>query len=233
DAGEVRRLLEGKVGQIEAVAEAMEGSVEVGAGVGDHVDAADLELGSFRVVAAGLLAGQVVGDHGPGESRVGDHSRLDGMGEVDQSGHAGRVEGHTRPRGGPLKVRQMRLVVEADDLEAAEAFYRDVLGLEESLVVDGKGGARVVVLEAGRATLELVNPEQRRLIDQLEVGREVSGSIRVAFEVDDASGYTDRLASAGAELVAGPVETPWHSLNSRLEAPAGLQITIFEQLEPE
>jgi catechol 2,3-dioxygenase-like lactoylglutathione lyase family enzyme len=69
-----------------------------------------------------------------------------------------------------MKVRQMRLVVEADDLEAAEAFYRDVLGLEESLVVDSEGGARVVVLEAGRATLELVNPEQRKLIDRLEVG---------------------------------------------------------------
>lgn len=132
-----------------------------------------------------------------------------------------------------MKVRQMRLVVEADDLEAAEAFYRDVLGLEESLVVNSEGDARVVVLEAGRATLELVNPEQRRLIDRLEVGREVSRSIRVAFEVDDADGFTDRLAASGAELVAGPVETPWHSLNSRLEAPAGLQITIFEQLEPE
>lgn len=132
-----------------------------------------------------------------------------------------------------MKVRQMRLVVEADDLEAAEAFYRDVLGLEESLAVDSEDGARVVVLEAGRATLELVNSKQRKLIDRLEVGREVSRSIRVAFEVDDADAYTERLEAGGAELLAGPVETPWHSLNSRLEAPAGLQITIFEQLEPE
>lgn len=132
-----------------------------------------------------------------------------------------------------MKVRQMRLVVEADDLEAAEAFYRDALGLDESLVVDSEGGARVVVLEAGRATLELVNAEQRKLIDRLEVGREVSRSIRVAFEVDDADAYTERLEAGGAELLAGPVETPWHSRNSRLEAPAGLQITLFEQLEPE
>jgi hypothetical protein len=27
------------------------------------------------------------------------------------------------------------------------------------------------------------------------------------------------------------VITPWRSLNSRLEAPAGLQITVFEELE--
>jgi hypothetical protein len=33
--------------------------------------------------------------------------------------------------------------------------------------------------------------------------------------------------------VAPPTETPWHSLNSRLDAPAGLQITLFQQLEPE
>lgn len=130
-------------------------------------------------------------------------------------------------------VHQMRLVVEAEDLEEAVAFYRDALGLDEALVVDSEGGARVVVLEAGRATLELVNPAQRRLIDDLEVGREVSRSIRVAFEVDDASAKTDQLTDAGAELIAAPVETPWHSLNSRLEAPAGLQITLFQQLEPE
>ena len=87
-------------------------------------------------------------------------------------------------------VRQMRLVVETDDLDEAVAFYRDVLGLAESLVVDSEGGARVVVLEAGRATLELINPAQRLLIDEIEVGRPVSRGIRVAFEVDDATGAT-------------------------------------------
>lgn len=130
-------------------------------------------------------------------------------------------------------VRQMRLVVETDELDEAIAFYRDVLGLAEHLVVDSEGGARVVVLEAGRATLELVNPAQRRLIDRLEVGREVSRSVRVAFEVDDVESTTRRLQAAGAEVLAPPTETPWHSLNSRLEAPAGLQLTIFEQLAPE
>jgi len=88
-----------------------------------------------------------------------------------------------------------------------------------------------MALQAGRATLEIVNPAQRRLIDQLEVGREVSRSIRVAFEVTDAESKTDQLVAAGAELVASPKETPWRSLNSRLEAPAGLQITLFEELD--
>lgn len=127
-------------------------------------------------------------------------------------------------------VRQLRLVVETDDFEATVAFFRDALGLSEEFFVESEGGALVTALQAGRATLEIVNPAQRRLIDDLEVGRQVSRSIRVAFEVADAASATDRLVEAGAELIAPPTETPWRSRNSRLEAPAGLQITLFEEL---
>ncbi len=130
----------------------------------------------------------------------------------------------------PPVVKQLRLVVEADDFDEAVAFYRDGLGLKEEFFIESEGDARVMALQAGRATLEIVNPAQRRLIDHLEVGREVSRSIRVAFEVTDTSSATDRLVSAGAELIASPTETPWRSLNSRLEAPASLQITLFEEL---
>ena len=125
----------------------------------------------------------------------------------------------------------MRLVVEADDYEAALAFYRDTLGLPEEEAYTGEGGARVAILDAGRATLELVNRAQRDMIDAVEVGRPVAREIRVAFEVADSAAVTDRLADAGAELVAPPTETPWRSLNSRLEAPAGLQITVFQELD--
>jgi predicted enzyme related to lactoylglutathione lyase len=124
------------------------------------------------------------------------------------------------------------LVVEAHDFEAAVAFYRDVLGMPIEFVVDSEGGASVVALQAGRATLEIINSAQRRLIDDLEVGRQVSREIRVAFEVTDTEAVTARLVESGAELVAPPTETPWRSLNSRLEAPAGLQITLFEELDP-
>ena len=129
------------------------------------------------------------------------------------------------------EVRQLRLVVEAEDFEEAVSFYRDVLGLPEHLSVDSDGGARVMILDAGRATLELANPAQRRLIDDVEVGRQVSRKFRVAFEVNDAAATTAALTAAGAELIAAPTETPWRSLNSRLEAPAGLQITLFQELD--
>ena len=71
------------------------------------------------------------------------------------------------------------------------------------------------------------------LIDEVEVGRQVAPHIRVAFEVTDAAGVTTRLAEAGATVLAAPVETPWRSLNSRLDAPAGLQLTLFQELGAE
>jgi catechol 2,3-dioxygenase-like lactoylglutathione lyase family enzyme len=129
-------------------------------------------------------------------------------------------------------VRQLRLVVSVDDFDAAVAFYRDALGMAEEFYVESPDDARVMALQAGRATLEIINTAQKSLIDQLEVGRQVSREIRVAFQVDDGRRTTDTLVAAGASLVAPPTETPWRSLNSRLEAPAGLQLTIFEELDP-
>lgn len=131
-----------------------------------------------------------------------------------------------------LPVRQLRLVVEAEDFDAAVAFYRDVLGLPEEAAFAGDGGARVVILDAGRATLEIANPAQKRMIDEVEVGRQVAPRIRVAFEVDDARATTARLVSGGAEQVAPPTVTPWQSLNARLDAAADLHITVFQELAP-
>jgi lactoylglutathione lyase len=131
------------------------------------------------------------------------------------------------------RVLQMRLVVEAADYEQAVAFYRDVLGIREEESIESSGGARVTILDAGRATLELSNPAQVAMIDDVEVGRRVSPRLRVAFEVTDVNGVTSDLLAGGAELIAGPTVTPWRSLNSRLSAPADLQITLFEELGDE
>lgn len=129
------------------------------------------------------------------------------------------------------RVRQLRLVVEAEDYDAAVRFYRDVLGLPEELAVAGPDGAQVTILDAGRATLEIANPAQKRYIDEVEVGRQVAPRLRVAFQVTDAAEVTQRLVEGGAELVAPPTQTPWRSLNARLSAPAGLQVTLFEELD--
>ena len=130
----------------------------------------------------------------------------------------------------PFRVAQLRVVVEAADFDEAVALYRDVLGLPQQAAFEGDGDARVIILEAGRATLEIANPAQVAMIDEVEVGRPVSPRIRLAFEVDDSAAATTALEGAGAEVIAPPTRTPWNSLNARLHTTADLQITLFEEL---
>jgi lactoylglutathione lyase len=127
------------------------------------------------------------------------------------------------------EVTELRLVVTAPDYDEALRFYRDVLGLREQAAVSSPGG-RVTILAAGRATLELADPAHAAYIDEVEVGRRVAGPVRVAFGVGDSAAATTRLAAAGATVVAPPTRTPWQSLNSRLEGPADLQLTLFSDL---
>jgi catechol 2,3-dioxygenase-like lactoylglutathione lyase family enzyme len=127
------------------------------------------------------------------------------------------------------KVRELRLCVTATDYAEALRFYRDVLGLPERESYQANGG-HVTILDAGRATLELSDPAYAEHIDEVEVGRRVAGHIRVAFEVADSGPVTTALAEAGATVVAEPTVTPWNSLNARLEAPAGLQLTVYSEL---
>ena len=128
-------------------------------------------------------------------------------------------------------VLEMRLVVTAPDYVAALAFYRDVLGMAQLADFSSERG-RVALLDGGRATLELTDPGNAAYVDEVEVGRRVAGHVRVALRVADARAAAERAVAAGAELLAPPAETPWQSLNARLEGPAGLQLTLFEELDP-
>ena len=127
-----------------------------------------------------------------------------------------------------MPVRELRLAVTAEDYEEALRFYRDVLGMRVREAYNERG--RVTILDAGRATFELLDPEHAAFVDEVEVGRRVAGHVRVALEVDDAEEMTACLAAAGATVIAPPTRTPWNSLNARLEAPAGLQLTLFTEL---
>ena len=89
-----------------------------------------------------------------------------------------------------------------------------------------------MILDAGRATLELLSPDQTDLVDRVEVGEAgVSGPVRLALEVEDSVETAQRLTDAGAEHVGGPVVTPWQHRNVRLRAPGGMQITLFTVLK--
>jgi predicted enzyme related to lactoylglutathione lyase len=128
------------------------------------------------------------------------------------------------------KVRQLRLVVHAENYDEALRFFRDVLGMPEEEAYSGEGGAEVAILDAGRATLEIANSAQADLIDDVEVGRRVAGHFRVGLEVDDCDAATRTAVDGGATPVAPPTRTPWNSLNARFDAPGEVHLTLFEEL---
>jgi lactoylglutathione lyase len=132
---------------------------------------------------------------------------------------------------GKSPVRELRVALTVDEYADALRFYRDALGLPVVEEWDDPSGSGAV-LDAGRATLELLSTSQTELVDRIEVGRpRVSGPVRFALEVEDSERLAETLAAEGAELLGGPVVTPWSHRNVRLRAPDGMQLTLFTVLE--
>lgn len=123
-------------------------------------------------------------------------------------------------------VFELRVALTVEDFDQAVAFYRDALGLAQLEDWSSEAG-RVILLNAGRATLELLDEAQAATVDEIEAGRRVSGAVRIALEVADSDETARRLAAAGADQVAPPVTTPWGDRNARLQAPDGIQLTLF------
>lgn len=124
------------------------------------------------------------------------------------------------------EVTELRVALTVSDFPAAVAFYRDAVGLEEIADWSTEDG-RVVVLAAGRATLEIFDEAQAATVDMIEAGRRVSGTVRLALEVPDSDAAARRLVAAGATEMAPPVTTPWGDRNARVQAPDGIQLTLF------
>lgn len=122
----------------------------------------------------------------------------------------------------------LRVVLTVEDFDEAVAFYRDALALEQLADWSGDDG-RVILLDAGRATLELFDERQAESVDRIEAGRRVSGQVRLALEVEDVDGTAQRLVVAGAKAEAAPVVPPWGGRNARLRTPDGMQLTLFAE----
>ena len=127
-------------------------------------------------------------------------------------------------------VNELRVAVTAEDYGAALAFYRDALGLRVVESWENEGGSGTI-LDAGRATLEVLSRSQVDFVDRIEAGGQSSGPVRFALEVEDSEATAERLESAGAERLGGPVVTPWQHRNVRVRAPDGMQLTLFTVLE--
>jgi methylmalonyl-CoA/ethylmalonyl-CoA epimerase len=123
---------------------------------------------------------------------------------------------------------ELRIALTVQDFDQAVAFYRDTLGLGQLADWSGEDG-RVILLDAGRATLELFDEQQAESVDRIEAGRRVSGPVRFALSVDDLDATAYRLVAAGAEAMAPPVVPPWGGRNARLRTPDGMQLTLFSE----
>jgi predicted enzyme related to lactoylglutathione lyase len=125
-----------------------------------------------------------------------------------------------------MKIKELRIILTVDNLDELIKFYRDVAGMETSIEwheATGNG----IILDAGRASLELVDSSHAERIDQIEVGKRVAGPVRLALRVsEDINTSTETFVNGGARSLAQPTKAPW-SYVARIEDPGGMQITLF------
>ena len=124
-------------------------------------------------------------------------------------------------------VLELRVALTTQAFERLAAFYRVGLGMEPAQMWPEDQG-KSLVLDMGKATLEVFDEKQANTVDQIEVGRRVSGTIRFALRVPDVDGAVKRLVAHGAKLVHGPVTTTWGDRTARFEDPDGMQITLYQ-----
>jgi lactoylglutathione lyase len=127
-------------------------------------------------------------------------------------------------------IIELRVAFTTSDYERLVKFYSDGFGIEPAAIWNNEGG-KALLLDMGKATLELFDEKQAEIIDQLESGQRISGQIRFALQVPDLKMAMERLLAHGAILVHPPIVTPWGDHNVRLQDPDGMQITLFQVLD--
>ncbi len=124
-------------------------------------------------------------------------------------------------------VMELRVALTTEAFDRLASFYRQGLGLEPSQVWPADQG-RALVLDMGRATLEVFDEKQAQTVDQIEAGRRISGQIRFALQVPDLDAAMKRLQAHGATVVHAPVIAPWGDKIVRFQDPDGMQITLYQ-----
>ena len=126
-----------------------------------------------------------------------------------------------------INILELRVAITTKDYEKLVKFYCLGLDIEPAAVWNNDGG-KALMLNMGNATLEIFDERQAEVVDDLEVGKRISGQVRFALQVPDLKAAMERMLANGATLVHEPVMTPWGDHNVRLQDPDGMQITLFE-----
>lgn len=125
-------------------------------------------------------------------------------------------------------IIEMRVALTTSDYERLIKFYCEGLGIEPAQFWNNDQG-QALILNMGKATLEIFDETQAQTIDQIEAGQRLSGQVRFALQVPDVKVAMERLLAHGAKLVHPPILTPWGDYNVRLQDPDGMQITLFQK----
>ena len=126
-----------------------------------------------------------------------------------------------------MKVKELRIILTVDNLDEIIQFYRDVAGLQTSKEWRDESG-NGIILEAGRASLELIDRKDAAGIDDIEVGKRVAGPVRLALNIgENIKDASEKFIAGGAIAIAGIKQAPWSKVQ-RLQDPSGMQFTLFE-----
>lgn len=113
-------------------------------------------------------------------------------------------------------MAQFRFLFTSDCYEETVVFYAETMGLPivRSWTDNGRG---TIVAATGDSQIEIFEGEPS---DPLS-------NVALSWEVDDVNERYRDLVQAGVAFDGPPVVQPWGHLNCTLEAPHGLNITLF------
>jgi catechol 2,3-dioxygenase-like lactoylglutathione lyase family enzyme len=119
-----------------------------------------------------------------------------------------------------MKVQRIVANIETADVEAADAFYRDLLGLD--LVMD-HGWIRTYA-------------SAEKMTVQVSVARQGGSDTPVpdlSIEVDDLAEALRRVEAGGVPIEYGPVSEPWGVRRFYVRDPLGKLVNILQHVAPD
>ena len=122
-------------------------------------------------------------------------------------------------------MTELRVALTVADFDEAIRFYRDALGLEQLADWSSETG-RVILLGAGRATLELLDEAQAETVDAIEAGTRVSGWCASRSRSPTVTRLRGGSSMRGASSRAARDHAMGRS-DARVRAADGMQLTLF------
>ena len=127
-----------------------------------------------------------------------------------------------------MRVKELRIILTVDNLDEIIRFYREVAGFQVSKEWRDEATGNGIILEAGRASLELIDKKDAASIDEIEVGRRIAGPVRLALNIgENIEDASEKFIEGGAVGLAEIKQAPWSKVQ-RLQDPSGMQFTLFE-----